>query len=320
MGSRWSAVFYSSTGDDLEGLRAAIQAAVTKVDRQMSTWDPASDLNHLNAARVGTWIDIPRELAIVLAAGIEIGCASAGAFNIAVGTLVRAWGFGSGARMPDAATIAALSGHPSLVTPNLLQVDEPGCRARKLAPLALDLSGIAKGFGVDEIARVLATAGVTAFLAGIDGELCACGIKPDGRLWAVGHEQPEPGLRSLAGVLELTDCAVATSGHYRHRRDVGGRVVSHTMDPRTGAPLSNRLASVTVLASTCMAADAWATALLVSGEIEGVRLAERLGIRALFVQSDGSLLSTLQEGSKLDLLRISGERFGWRSASRTGPG
>ncbi len=292
MGSRWSALLYPSGAHDRDALGAALQEAVSRVDRQMSSWDPASDLNRLNAAPVGTWVEIPPDLAAVLAAGIEIGAASGGAFHIAAGALVRAWGFG-GAGRPDPGAIAALAGRPLPSGPDLLQIDRPGCRARKRAPLALDLSGIAKGFGVDEMARVLAGAGVTAFLVGIDGELRARGTKPDGRPWAVGHERPEPGLRSLAGVLELTDCAVATSGSYRHRRRIGDRTVSHTMDPRTGAPASNRLVSVTVLAETCMVADAWATALLVLGETEAVRLAERSGLRALFVRSDGQVVSTL---------------------------
>ena len=94
------------------------------------------------------------------------------------------------------------------------------------------------------------------------------------------------------GVIELADCAVATSGSYRHVQTVGGRTVSHTMDPRRGAPLVNDLASVTVLAPTAMAADPWATALMVLGRARGADLADRRGVRAVFVTTAGEVVAT----------------------------
>ena len=134
--------------------------------------------------------------------------------------------------------------------------------------------------------------GLSSWLVGIDGELRAAGLKHDGRPWAVGHERPSRDSRALMGVIELRDCAVATSGNYRHVVEVGGRSVSHTMDPRRGAPLDNDLASVTVLAPTAMAADAWATALMVLGREFGASLAGRLGLRAVFVTNDGEVATT----------------------------
>ncbi len=144
-----------------------------------------------------------------------------------------------------------------------------GGARRRLAPLRLDLSAIAKGFGVDELARVMTEFGVSSWLVGIDGELRAAGRKAAGRPWVVGHERPSRDARALMGVIELCDCAVATSGNYRHVVEVGGRLVSHTIDPRRYAPLGNDLASVTVLAPTAMAADGWATALMVLGRERG---------------------------------------------------
>jgi thiamine biosynthesis lipoprotein len=181
----------------------------------------------------------------------------------------------------------------SFEPPKTLQLDLPSRRARRLAPLRLDLSGIAKGFGVDELAREATRFGLGSWLVGIDGEMRAEGLKPDGRPWAVAHEKPDPGGRSVLGVLEISGAAAATSGAYRHLADVGGRRVSHTMDPRRGAPLENDLACVTVLAESCMKADAWATALMVAGAERGRELANRLGLAALLVRADGAVLSTL---------------------------
>ncbi|MDI4665492.1 FAD:protein FMN transferase [Xanthobacter autotrophicus] len=286
MGARWSAVFFAAGDVDEAALTRRLQGAVERVEQQMSTFRPESDLERLNAAQVGIWIDIPRELMHVLATALEVGRLSGGAFDIGVGDLVKAWGFG-GARMPDGGRIAALAGRPSFEPPKTLQLDPAACRARRLAPLRLDLAGIAKGFGVDELAREMLEAGLSSWLVGIDGEMRAQGLKPDGRPWTVAHERPSVGRRDILGVLELSGAAVATSGNYRHRVEVAGRTLSHTMDPSRGAPLDNDLAAVTVLGETCMAADAWATALLVHGAIEGPALARRLGLAALFVRADG---------------------------------
>ena len=293
MGSRWSAVFWAADDVDAAALGRSLQGAVDRVEQQMSTWRPDSDLERLNAAPIGAWVEIPRELSIVLAAALEIGHLSDGTFDIGVGDLVRAWGFGGGCRAPDAGLIASVAGRASFEPPKTLQLDVTSCRARRRARQRLDLSGIAKGFGVDELARQAQEFGLDSWLVGIDGEMRAMGLKPDGHPWAVAHEKPDPGERAILGVFELSGAAVATSGAYRHTVEVDGRSLSHTMDPRRGAPLENDLAAVTVLAETCMAADAWATALMVAGADHGLELASRLGLAALLVRADGRLMSTM---------------------------
>jgi FAD:protein FMN transferase len=167
-------------------------------------------------------------------------------------------------------------------------VDSQRHQVRKKAPLKLDLNGIAKGFAVDELARCLESFGVTRYLVGIDGEMRAGDTKPDAQPWAVAIEKPCRGRREVMGVMELSDTTIATSGDYRHWVNVQGQSYAHTMDPRTGAPLRNSLAAVTVLAPSCMLADAWATALLVLGETEGPRLAQDRRMDALFVMRNGA--------------------------------
>lgn len=298
MGSRWSVVFFAAPDFDAAPLEAALAEAVARVDRQMSTWNPASDLERLSAAPLGVWIDLPRELTTVLAAALAIGAASDGAFDIGVGDLVAAWGFGGGARQPSGAAIADLAGRARVAAPSALELDEAGCRARKHASMRLDLGGIAKGFGVDELGRVLDRFGIAAWLAGIDGEMRARGRKPDGTAWAVAHERPVAGVggtigvREVMGVFELVDLAIATSGSHRHVTEFDGRRVAHTMCPTTGAPLVNAVASVSVMAETCMVADAWATVLMVLGETAGPELARRLGMSAVFVLTDGRVIET----------------------------
>ena len=282
MGTRWSALFFTRSKFDPAPVQAALQAAVDAVDAQMSTWKPDSDLMRLNAAPVGTWQDIPADLARVLAIGLDIGRASGGAFDIGMGDAVRAWGFGSFAA--DPAAIRAAMQAPHLPAHEVLELN--GTSVRKSAPLSLDLNGIAKGYGADRLAEVLSAHGLRDALVGIDGEMRAMGLRPDGSPWTIAVEAPDRDRRAPHSILTLQDAAVATSGDYRHWVTVQGRHLSHTMDPGRGAPLLASPASVTVIAPTCAQADAWATALMVKGVEAGAHLARQAGIDALFLVRD----------------------------------
>jgi thiamine biosynthesis lipoprotein len=157
---------------------------------------------------------------------------------------------------------------------------------RKSSPIALDLNGIAKGYGVDRLAETLREHGIIDALVGIDGEMRALGLRPDGAAWTIAVEAPDPERRRPHSILALQDAAVATSGDYRHWVEVQGRRFAHTMDPRRGAPLISSPASVTVVACTCAEADAWATALMVAGPDRGAALARKRGLDALFLLRD----------------------------------
>lgn len=282
MGTRWSALFFADRGRDTDAIRAALQAAVDEVDTQMSTWNAASALMRINAAPVGDWVMVPEQLRSVLRLGLEIGSASGGAFDIGMGDAVTAWGFGPGAAAPQGIRAAM----DALRRPAQEVLEIEGMQLRKTAPIALDLNGIAKGYGVDRLAETLRDHGIADALVGIDGEMRAIGLRPDGEAWTIAVEAPYPDRRAPHSVLALQDAAVATSGDYRHCVEVQGRRLSHTMDPRRGAPLIASPASVTVVARTCAEADAWATALMVLGAERGADLARQRGLDALFLLRD----------------------------------
>ena len=282
MGTRWSSLFFTEPGFDPAPIRETLQAALDEVDGQMSTWKPDSDLMRLNAAPVGEWVAVPAQLAAVLRLGLEIGRASGGAFDIGMGDAVRAWGFGPDAAAPDG--IRAAIRTPRRPAHEVLEFD--GAHVRKAAPIAVDLNGIAKGYGVDRLAETLRDYGIADALVGIDGEMRAMGLRPDGEAWTIAVEAPDPERRTPHSILALEDAAVATSGDYRHWVEVQGHRLSHTMDPRCGAPLIASPASVTVVARTCAGADAWATALMVLGPERGAALARRSGLDALFLLRD----------------------------------
>lgn len=287
MGTRYTALFYAGAGMDTDELGQQLARAVARVDQQMSTWKPESDLNRLNAAPEQQWVSVPKELTMVLSAALHVSRQSGGAFDIAVGDLVNAWGFGPAARQVTTQVIDSPAPRTRLLASGALEVEPQRNQVRKRVPLSLDLSGIAKGFGVDELARCLEGSGITRYLVGIDGEMRARGVKPDGQCWVVALEKPKRGVREVMGVMELSDMSIATSGDYRQWVDIAGQSYAHTMNPATGAPLRNLLAAVTVVATSCMLADAWATALMVLGETEGPRLAQERGMDALFVLRDG---------------------------------
>lgn len=281
MGTRWSVLADVAPGFDPAPVQAACQAAVDAVDAQMSTWRPQSDLMRLSAAPVGTWVRVPAALYSVIRLGLDIGRASGGAFDISVGDAVAAWGFGAAAASAD--RIRAAAGARRDPAHEVIELDPSAGRIRKHAPVTLDLNGIAKGFGVDRLAATLADFGLRHALVGIDGEMRALGGQSDGRPWAIAVEAPDPARRAPLSILALEAAAVATSGDYRHWVEVGGRRLSHTMDPRRGAPLADSPASVSVVAQSCAEADAWATALMVLGAEAGGRLAARQGLDALFL-------------------------------------
>ena len=292
MGSRYTAVFYAGGQADLAAIGASLFAAVDRVDRQMSTWNVASDLCRLNAAPENTWIPVPRELAQVLAAGLQVSGESGGAFDMAVGQLVEDWGFGPSQCAPSP-QIAARHGKTYCPATEALDVDLAALQVRKRAPLKLDLSGIAKGFGVDQLAHCLDGWSIASYLVGIDGEMRARSTRPDGQAWSVAIEKPTHGMREIGGVMELHDMAIATSGDYRRWVEIDGTRHAHTMHPALHQPVANRLAAVSVLAPSCMLADAWATAFMVLGEVDGVALARKRGMDVLFVLRHGALLEEI---------------------------
>lgn len=283
MGTRWSVSIDVGNAVDLSALQQTLAAAVEQVDQQMSPWKPDSDLARLNRAAVGEWVALPAEMLEVLDCALDVNRLSAGAFDPCVGALVDAWGFGAVRDAPDAQAIRLAREAMPVAAHECIELDGPAGRARKHSPLQLDLCGIAKGYAVDRMAPVLQQHGVRHALAALDGELRAVGAQASGKPWAVALERPEAGRRAVHGVIALEDLAVATSGDYRRYLDVEGARLAHTMDPRRRAPVRNMVASVTVLARTCMRADAWATALLVAGADEGLAMAQGMRMDVLYL-------------------------------------
>ena len=280
MGTSWSARIVAPP----EGIALKIQAELDRVVAEMSHWAPDSALSRFNRSEPGRWQPLPIGFAKVLAAALDVAEKSGGAFDPAMGALVDLWGFGPpGPRIDlpsdtEVEAARAISGR--------IHIEQDDRRAHRSAPAALDFSGIAKGHGVDRVAEMLRSMELPDFLIEVGGELRGEGVKPDGQPWWVDLEAV-PGSRLPPLRTALHGLSVATSGDYRRSFAHQGRDYAHTLDPRTGRPLENGVASVTVLHPVCMLADAWATALTVLGP-DGMALAEREGLAAHMVVRDGT--------------------------------
>lgn len=274
MGTSWSARIAAAPSQSAE----AIEAVLARVIAQMSNWETASDISRFNAAPPGEWMSLPADMMTVLRAGLDMARLSGGAFDPAVGRMVAQWGFG-----PEGLT--GISTAPSHAAP-WSAIEIIGTRARRTADVTLDFSGIAKGFAVDAVAAALRDLGVRHFLIEIGGELRGQGIKPDLQPWWVDVEAP-PGMGLPTLRIALCGLSVATSGDYRRFREEGETRLSHSIDPATGAPIANDVASVTVLHESTMMADAWATAITVLGHERGMMLATRHRIAARLIRREG---------------------------------
>jgi thiamine biosynthesis lipoprotein len=291
MGTGWSVLIDAPiTAATRSTLHAELQRAVDEVDHQMSTWRPDSALMRFNAAPVDQWVALPHHLLTVLDAGLAVSARTGGAFEMNLGDAVRAWGFG-----PDAINFANISvarAAPPISATSVLELDRVAGLARKGAPLSLDLSGIAKGYGVDRLAETLIRHAIPHALCAIDGEVRAIGTRADGTPWSVGVDAPDSPLRGGHSVIALENASAATSGDYRHFLTIHGTRLSHTMNPATRAPMVGVPASVTVLGQSCMMADAMATALMVLGVDRGTRLARLQGQSTLFLTRSGEATGT----------------------------
>jgi len=286
MGTSWSVTI---ARDDLSieqrgELQNAFEAELAGVDERMSTYRPDSELSLFNAAEADVAFPVSADTLEVFRIAREISERSDGAFDVTVDPLVAAWGFGATDRIPSAPPEAELASLRERVGFRFVEIDVAGSTLRKTrAGVRCDLSAIAKGYAVDRVATVLEDGGFRDFLVEVGGEVRARGRRLDGAAWRVAIERPESDRRVIFEIVGLREEALATSGDYRNFYEVGGRRVSHTIDPRTGRPVEHLLASVSVLHREAARADAWATALTVLGPEKGFARAESEGLGAFFI-------------------------------------
>lgn len=301
MGTSWSVRLVAAPAGSPghlapDHLQHGLQQQLDAIVAEMSHWETDSDLGRFNRAGAGSWLALPPAFFDVLSFAMGVARDSGGAYDPCAGTLVNLWGFGPYGRFDQPEFVPPSPDEIAVARTQLaaagVRLEREGRKALQPGGVQLDLSAVAKGYSVDRLAYYLKTQGVEHYLVEVGGELRGAGVKPDGQPWwvaleEVGDEMNAPAVGEPASlVLALHGLAVATSGDYRRYFELDGRRYSHTIDPRSGMPIANDLASVTVVHGQCMAADAWSTALTVLGADQGLALAERQGLAARFVTRD----------------------------------
>ena len=270
--------------EQLESLRRTVEAELENVNSKMSTYLPSSELSRFNEFRRTEPYPVSQETLDVVLEARRISAASRGAFDVTVGPLVRAWGFGPGERSREGPAADDLKHLRAQIGWDKIEIDEASSMIRKLQPdIECDLSAIAKGYAVDRVSEAVRALTYREHMVEVGGEVRTSGRNAAGQPWRIGIEYPDAGGRAPYRTLPLEGLSMATSGDYRNYYEKDGRRFSHTIDPRTGRPVQHGLASVSVVHERCMEADGWATALMVLGETDGYQLAVEQGLTALFL-------------------------------------
>lgn len=285
MGTTWHVTYVASaSGLSPDAVQRGIEAELTAVNTSMSTYLPDSEISRFNAAPAGTVFEASPGFCQVLSAALEVGNKSEGAYDVTVAPLVALWGFGPAGTVATPPPGDVIKAQLARVGQDQLELAGSGSAVTKNAAVSVDFSSLAKGYAVDRVARWLAGQGIKQFLVEVGGEMKLSGLSPRGDSWHIAIEQPQDQGRAVATALGITDRAVATSGDYRNFFEVDGQRFSHSIDPRTGYPVAHDLVSVTVVHSSAMLADAWATALTVLGADRAMAVARAQGLAVYFIQ------------------------------------
>lgn len=274
-----------------ELIKHRAEELLDRINQQLSTYDPNSELSRFNRNPSTGWVPVSPELYAVVSEGLRMSELTQGAYDITVGPLVNAWGFGPTPRQERAPSEQAIMEARALVGYWYLHAHPQTPALQKdHSDLYVDLSSLAKGYAVDRLAELVEANGIHNYLVSIAGDLRAKGHNGKGQPWTVAIERPVPGQRAVERLIQISHHAVSTAGDYRNFFEEQGRRYSHIIDPRTGRPVLQTLASVTVISLSDMAADAIDTALMVLGAEDGWRLATEHRLAAFFIiaSADGN--------------------------------
>ena len=277
-----------TNGVDAQTLQNEIDARLVEVNKLMSTYDPTSELSRFNQYRFTDNFNVSTDTLLVVNEALRLAHLSGGVLDVTVGPLVNLWGFGPTKRpekVPSQADIDAIREYVGFsklsTTPTGLKKSHP--------MLYVDLSTIAKGYGVDEVASILEQHDIVDYLVEIGGEMRVRGERGDGSEWLIAIEKPVTTERAVQKVVSIGTHAVATSGDYRNYYEDNGVRYSHLIDPTTGAPITHNLVSVTVIHPSSMTADGLATAFNVMGWDKAIEIAEQEQLAVFLIRrtSDG---------------------------------
>lgn len=275
MGTTYNVKYVLAEGEkEVEGLQEEIDAELVNINKLMSTYDTTSELSRFNQYRYSDNFEVSKETLTVVNEALRLARLSDGVLDVTVGPLVNLWGFGPNKRPEKVPTQADIDAVRDYVGYEKLSTTPTGLM--KANPmLYVDLSTIAKGYGVDEVAAILDAHNLQHYLVEIGGEMRVKGERGDGSEWLIAIEKPVTTERAVQKVVSIGTNAIATSGDYRNYYEEDGKRYSHLIDPNTGSPITHDLVSVTVVNPSSMVADGLATAFNVMGWERAINLAEQ---------------------------------------------
>ncbi|MGD9487575.1 MAG: FAD:protein FMN transferase [Calditrichaceae bacterium] len=276
-----------SVGPDMiQKLQQEVDALLIEVNRQMSTYKPESEISRFNKFESTEPFVVSRSFVRVLQTAVQISGESGGAFDVTVAPLVDLWGFGKKGRRDRPPSEQEVGVVKKRIGINLIKIISDTLISKLNPETELDLSAIAKGYGVDVVADLLSDKGFENFMVEIGGEVVVKGLNGENK-WKIGVDRPKynqvPG-SELEAVIHVSNAGMATSGDYRNYFVSEDKVYSHTIDPVTARPIINGVASATVIAPDCMLADAMATAIMVMGTEKGLQWVEsKANVEAMII-------------------------------------
>jgi thiamine biosynthesis lipoprotein len=279
-------VVNNETLPQIQLLQAEVDMALEQVNDQMSTYRANSELSRFNQLQIKQSVQVSADTLSVVREGVRLYEKTGGALDITLGPLVNLWGFGPDKRPITVPSQAQIDAAKTKMGISELSI-EGNMLVKHNADLYIDLSSIAKGFGVDKITSLLDKYNVSGYLVEIGGEISVKGHKADGSAWRIAVEKPTAEGQQVQQVIELDTIAMATSGDYRNYYEEDGERFSHIVDPRTGYPIKHKLASATVLHESTMTADGYATAMMVLGTEASLALAKEQNLAIMLIEKQG---------------------------------
>ncbi|WP_348728647.1 FAD:protein FMN transferase [Rheinheimera texasensis] len=293
-GSTYNITYWTEADIKATDLQKQITAELDRIDVVMSNYRPDSVIEQFNSNKVSTAQQVGAELVALVEDARQVTQASHGCYDLTVKPLFELWGFKADKfNQPTPEQIAE-----TMQLVGMAKISTSNDNMSKANPEArVDVSSIAQGYTVRQLALLMEKAGINNYLVEVGGELQVRGKKPAGQPWKVAIEKPLPGDQRLQKIIEVQQdepLAIMTSGTYRHYFDANGQRFSHVLDARHGAPVRHNTVSTTVLIDNATFGDAWSTAFLCLGSADGLKVADALGLKVLFIDQDGD---NLQEKS-----------------------
>lgn len=305
-GSTYNISYWSDQAIDQAALQQQITAELERIDLAMSNYRPDSTIEKFNQQQSTEPMEVGTELVQLVAQARFVSSQSQGCYDLTVKPLFDLWGFKADQfHQPTAEQL-----QQTMHSIGMAKIQDAGASmlAKQLPQLRMDVSSIAQGWTVGQLARIVEQAGIQNYLVEVGGELLVRGKKPDQKAWRVAIEKPLPGAQTLQKVITVQQnepLAVMTSGTYRHYFDADGKRYSHVLDARSGAPVKHQTVSTTVLIDDPTLGDAWSTAFLCLGSKDGKAVADRLGMKVLFIDQQGDELIEISSDALINSQAIS---------------